>query len=88
MKHIVNPQKSLQDLNKQLRNPMAIYRIQDKLLQIRTTDFLSQCIVNGARKNPWLAIKTILKQLEEAPRAITAVVGQETIDLIKEFVNS
>lgn len=73
------------DLNKLLRNPALIHRIQDNLLALKDDSLFADALRKGAKDTPDSCVKTIISQFRDNPPMITRIVGKETLKLIEEF---
>lgn len=74
------------DLNKLLRNPALIHRIQDNLMALQGEGVFSQTLRDNARDKPRMCIKMIAEQYQTNEREIIEIVGKPTIELIQEYL--
>lgn len=75
------------DLNKLLRNPGLIHRIQDNLLALKDDSLFADALRKGAKDTPDSCVKTIISQYRDNPQMIAKIVGKETLKLIEEYEN-
>jgi hypothetical protein len=73
------------DLNKLLRNPMLIHRIQDNLLALKDESIFAQSLRDHAKNSPQECVKMIIDQYKDNPPLVTKIVGKETLNLIEEY---
>lgn len=73
------------DLNKLLRNPGLIHKIQDNLLALKHDSLFAEALIMGAKDTPKKCVQMIIDQYPNDPKLILEIVGKDTLKLIEEY---
>ncbi len=81
----INYGKSLDSLNRELRNPMLVHKIQDAILAIESESILAISFKKSAKENIGGCIASVYTAYEDNSFLICQLLGKEIINLISEF---
>lgn len=72
------------NLNKVLRNPGLIHRIQDGLMELKGEDMVSLAFKRGAKNNIKQCIKSVVSAYHDNSEMILGIVGEKIMNWIWE----